>query len=189
VKLTFKAKAFGLIAATVVSALLIPGHSATAAPVFRGEKLTHAGPLRTPPIRRHGTLRLLGNGTAYDLDSLAKNWDASIGVPWVAQNIMYAPFGNNGKPILDIAFAPATDVLMGKGGHWNYRSCATAHYDPSYVKNPNVATGKALNVGHGICIITRNTKHPRKTDGGHYVLLVIKSITNTALTVQVTVWK
>jgi len=175
-------------AAAVASAFLTIATRADATPVVSGQKITAARMAGTPAVRRQGILVLHANA-AYDLDSLAPKWDSSVGKPWVAQNIMYAPTGNRGRPIIDIAFSPATDVLMGTAGHWNYQSCATAHYDPSYAGNPNAATGSAINVGHGICVITRNTKQPLKTDGGHYVLLVVKARTSTSLTVQVTVWQ
>jgi hypothetical protein len=175
-------------AAAIASAFLAAGTDAAAAPAGRGEKAAPARMAATPKVRRQGTLPL-SNGTAYDLDSLVPGWDSSSGKPWVAQNIMYAATGDNGLPVLDIAGAPATDVLMGTRGPWNYQSCATAHYDFSYVNNPNVAAGSALSPGHGICVITRNTKQPLKTDGGHYVLLVVKARTNTTLTLQITVWQ
>lgn len=174
-----------LCAAIAALAFLAVGTRADAA--VRGHKGAHTA--GTPKVRRHGTLVLLGNGTAYDLDSLAANWSSSRGVAWVTQNVMYVPTGDHGKPILDIAFSPATDVLMGSRGPWTYRSCAKAHFDPSYVNNPNAAIGSALNPGHAICVITRSTKQPRKTDGGHFVLLVVKARTNTTLTLQVTVWQ
>jgi hypothetical protein len=31
--------------------------------------------------------------------------------------------------------------------------------------------------------------NPGKTDGGHYVLLVVQQVTSTALIVEVTVWQ
>jgi hypothetical protein len=147
----------------------------------------------TPKVRREGILVLAGNGTAYDLDSRAANWDKSIGVAWVDQNIEYVP-SYKGRPLLLVANEPTTDVLMGTRGHWTYQSCADARYDPSYSHNPNTIIGSALSVRHGICVITQNTFKPHskkllKADGGHYVLLVVKARTGSALTLQVIVWQ
>jgi WD40 repeat protein len=136
-----------------------------------------------PAIRRQEVLILDGNGTAYDLDSLAANWAPSSGTPWTAQNIMYVP----GIPILDIAGAPATDVLLGSEGGWSYQTCADAHYDPSFVDNPNVPEAAALDPGNGICVETENTS--QKRDGGHFALLVVLARTQAQLTLQVTIWQ
>jgi hypothetical protein len=139
-------------------------------------------------VRRTGALVLLGNNTAYDLDSLAKNWDPLTNAAWVTQNIVYVPNFKPGVPGLEIAQSPATDVLMGAKGPWTYQDCARAPFDPSYNSgNPNVAKGSALDVGHGICIRTVDTS--AKHDGGHLVLIVIKARTSRALTVEVTVWQ
>lgn len=146
-----------------------------------------------PKIRRKGILTLAGGGTAYDLDSRAANWNPSIGVAWTFQNIEYLPHWKGHIPALAIANEPLTDVLMGAWGHWTYQSCAQARYDHSLPGNPNGVTGSALDVGHGICIITQHTvkpdKKPLKTDGGHYVLLVVKARTSKTLTLEVTVWQ
>jgi hypothetical protein len=154
-----------------------------------------AGANTTPKVRRKGILVLAGNGTAYDLDSRVADWDPSVGKPWVDQNIEYVPQWKGSTPVLFIAGEPTTDVLMGPRGHWTYQDCADALYNPSFgASNPNTAAGSALNVGHGICVITEDTdkpdsKKPLKTDGGHYVLLVVKARTGSTLTLQVTVWQ
>jgi endoglucanase len=170
---------------TTMSSSAIAASSATAA-----SSPTTAG----PKVRRQGILTLAGNGTAYDLDSLAANWDPSRGAPWTFQNIEYVPPSKHDAAAVAFAYEPTTDVLMGTRGHWTYKDCADAKYDPSYGRgNPNNITGSALNVGHGICVITTNTyksnKKPLKTDGGHYALLVVKARTATKLTLQVTVWQ
>jgi hypothetical protein len=59
----------------------------------------------------------------------------------------------------------------------------------SSTTGPNVVQGPVLDPGRGICVITQNTTNPRKTDGGHYVLLVVVARTGTTLTLQVTVWQ
>jgi hypothetical protein len=145
----------------------------------------------TPSVLRHGVLVLLGNGTGYDLDSPVSDWSPSIGVPWQMQNIEYVPdFTNGDVPGLLIAQAPATDVLMGYRRNWSYQDCANATFDPSYnPTNPNVPDGPALDIGHGICIETRNTSVPLKNDGGHLVLIVVKARSSSSLTIEVTVWK
>ena len=146
----------------------------------------------TPKVRREGIFALSGNGAAYDLDSRAANWGQTIGQPWTDQNIEYFP---GHTPVLAIAGEPASDVLMGNRGHWTYQDCANARYDSSFsASNPNTAKGSALNVGHGICVITQNTFEPGtktllKSDGGHFALLVVKARTGTTITVQVTVWQ
>jgi len=146
----------------------------------------------TPKVRREGILALSGNGAAYDLDSRAASWGQTIGKAWTDQNIEYFP---GRVPLLAIAGEPATDVLMGTRGHWTYQDCADANYDSSYTaSNPNTAKGSALNVGHGICVVTQNTfepgtKKPLKSDGGHFALLVVKARTSNTLTLRVTVWQ
>jgi hypothetical protein len=129
------------------------------------------------PVRRHGVLVLAGNGTAYDLDSLAVNWDPSIGVPWTVQNIEFAP----GIPGLYIADAPYTTALMGTSGRWSHSDCVHAHYG-------GVPQRTAIHVGHAICIRTRNVRR-KKSDGGHYVLIIVKNRSRHSLTLEVTVWR
>jgi hypothetical protein len=142
----------------------------------------------TPPIRHQGTLVLLGNGqTSYDLDSTASDWGAADG-SWQSQNVQYFPVNSNGVPMLDIANAPENDVLMGTAGHWTYQDCANARYIQSFAaSNPNSPLDKALDPGHGICVLTFDT--PAKTDGGHYALLVVLARTGTTLTLRITVWQ
>lgn len=146
------------------------------------------------PVRRRGILVLPGNNTAYDLDSLAPGWDPLRNAPWTDQNIVYLPDLSGGRPGLLIAGEPASDVLMGAAGPWSYRDCQHADYDPRAAPdNPNVPVGDALDVGHAICVRTSDTVTPAggplKTDGGHYVLLVVKARTAAALTLAVTVWR
>jgi len=129
------------------------------------------------PVRRHGRLVLAGNGTAYDLDSLRPDWDSSVGVAWTAQNIEYAP----AVPGLLIAGAPYTTALLGTGGHWTHRDCVRAKYG-------GVPNGKAVHVGHGMCIRTINVRG-KKTDGGHLALIVVLARSRSSLTLQVTVWR
>jgi hypothetical protein len=130
---------------------------------------------------------LQGNGTAYDLDAVNHGWDPLANHTWVTQNIMYAPTGNSGLPVIDIAQSPYTDVVMDGPGPWGYKDCANAPYgaDPS-TTGPNAVAGKSLRVGEGVCVETINT--PVKPDGNHIALLVIKSISNDEVVVDVTVW-
>ncbi len=134
-----------------------------------------------------GILVLAGNGTAYDLDAVKSGWKPLANHAWVTQNIMYAPSGNNGAALIDIAGSPYTDVVMTGSGPWTFQDCEKAPYgaNPS-TKGPNAVTGASLKVGKGICIETQDTA--TKSDGGHYVLLVIKSITSAEVTLMATVW-
>jgi hypothetical protein len=145
-------------------------------------------------IRRQGTLVLSGDNTAYDLDSLRPDWNPLRNAPWVDQNIVYVPDFAGGAPGLRIADEPASDVLMGSRGPWTYRDCLHARYDRAAAPaNPNVPAGPALDIGHGICVHTSDTTTPDgallKSDGGHYVLLVVRARTPATLTLAVTVWK
>jgi len=140
-----------------------------------------------PAIRRQGVLVLDDQGTAYDLDAPPPGWNTSIGVPWTFQNIEYYP-GQG----LGISDEPTTDVLMGDHRNWTYQDCVKADYNPADDQsNPNNIGISNLKPGQGICVHTRNdpVNNPGKTDGGHYVLLVVQSVTPTALTLEVTVWQ
>jgi hypothetical protein len=145
-------------------------------------------------VRRQGILVLVGNGTAYDIDSLAPNWAPLANHSWIEQNIEYAPAGNNGKPIVLFAGSPYTDVVMNGKGPWSYQDCATAPYGANHsLPGPNAITGPALDIGGGICVETEDTPLTSsggpKTDGKHYALLIVQSITPTTLTLKVTVWQ
>jgi hypothetical protein len=136
----------------------------------------------------------VGNGTAYDIDSLAANWAPLINHSWIKQNIAFEPDGNSGKPLVLFAGSPYTDVVMTGTGPWSYQDCASAPYGANHSLNgPNIITSPALDVGHGICVETQNTASTSnggpKTDGGHYALLVVQGITSTTLTLKVTVWQ
>jgi hypothetical protein len=138
-------------------------------------------------------LVLQGNGTAYDLDSLAPDWDPIAGHTWIDQNIAYVPDGDNGKPLVQLSGSPATDVVMSGKGPWTYQQCSSAPYGENQsIPGPNVIAGAALDIGRGICVETQNapltSSGGPKTDGGHYAVLVVKAITPTALTLEVTVW-
>jgi hypothetical protein len=185
----------GLIVVTACAALIARATTSQAA-TGQGRAVTAPGqthPGVTPKVRRRGILVLLGNGTAYDLDSRAAGWDPLVGASWTAQNIMYVPHWKGTVPALFIAGEPADDVLMGAKGPWSYQSCASAPYDRNLAGNPNTAAGSALDIGHGICVITTNTLQPDgkplKTDGGHFVLLVVKARGGGTLTLEITVWQ
>ena len=140
-----------------------------------------------PAVRRNDVLVLDNQGTAYDLDAPPPGWNTSAGVPWTFQNIEYYP----GQGLL-IADEPMTDVLMPAGRNWTYQDCVHAHYNlADNLKNPNNISMAKLKPGNGICVHTRNdsVNNPGKTDGGHYVLLVVKKVTPTALTLEVKVWQ
>lgn len=175
-----------LFALTCLAAMTVAACQAVPGP--------HRAPRHMHPVRRRGILVLRGNNTAYDLDSLAPDWDPLRNAPWAGQNIVYLPDVSGGQPGLRIAGEPASDVLMGAGGPWSYRDCRHASYDQQGAPdNPNVPVGAALDVGHGICVRTADTVTPDgaplKTDGSHYVLLVVKARTAAALTLAVTVWR
>jgi hypothetical protein len=146
----------------------------------------------SPPVRRYGQLALEA-GVAYDLDYYPPpGWDASIGRPWTFQNIKYQPGPEGPESGLAISDEPTTDVLMGTHRPWTYRDCAKAPYSPNDTQsNPNNIGMNDLVPGEGICIYTWNdpVNNPGKTDGGHYVLLVVQQVTSTALIVEVTVWQ
>jgi hypothetical protein len=140
-----------------------------------------------PGIRRNDVLVLDDQGTAYDLDAAPPGWNTSFGVPWTFQNIEYYP--GQGLAISD---EPISDVLMGGRGNWTYQDCAQADYGgPDDQKNPNNISMSDLKPGQGICVHTQNdaVNNPGKTDGGHYVLLVVQQVTPTALTLRVKVWQ
>jgi hypothetical protein len=144
--------------------------------------------------RRHGRLVLLGNGTAYDLDSCAEDWDPIASDYWIAQNIAYAPTGYKSMPVLQISGEPGPDVVMPGNGPWTYADCARAPYYANQSPNgPEVVDGAALDEGRGICVETtdvpKTKKGGPKTDGNHIVLLVVLSHTVTTLTLEVTVWQ
>jgi hypothetical protein len=147
-----------------------------------------APPGQAGEVLGSGVLVLKGDGTAYDLDAVNKGWLPLAGQSWVAQNIMYAPTGYNGEPVIDIAGSPDTDVVMTGTGPWTYQDCAQAPYgENSSVAGLNAVTGLSLRAGNGICIETQNTNV--KHDGGHIVLLVIQSVTPQEVTARVTVWR
>jgi hypothetical protein len=144
--------------------------------------------------RRHGRLVLLGNGTAYDLDSCAQDWDPIGSGLWIEQNVAYAPHGDHGKPVLQIAQSPGPDVVMNGKGPWTYADCANApYYADQSLTGPEVVTGAALDKGRGICVETedvpKTSKGGPKTDGNHIALLVVLNRTITTLTLEVTVWQ
>jgi hypothetical protein len=179
----------------VITAALItrsspqPAASPAASPVVQAAKCSPASAAENIPpgqLLGQGLLVLEGNGTAYDLDAVNCGWDPLAGHTWVAQNIEYGPTGNSGKPIIDITDSPASNVLMGTRGPWDYQACMNARWDPSYVDNPNPVTGAALRVGEGICIKTEDTE--TKTDGTHVVLLQIRAVNSREVTAWVTVW-
>jgi hypothetical protein len=186
---------FGLFAVHLASANGKPNGAATT-PSASAHPAASACPPATKSgeQRRHGRLVLLGNGTAYDLDSCAQDWDPSAGEYWIAQNIAYAPTGDHGHAVLQIAGSPGPDVVMNGKGPWTFADCASAPY---YANNsptgPEVVTGAALDKGRGICVETRDTHKTNrggpKTDGNHIVLLVVLSRTVTTLTLEVTVWQ
>lgn len=182
--------------AGIASALVLAGATAGGIVVYRdhpqaappGSGSSAGG---TPTIRHQGILKLPGDDvTSFDLDSTAKNWGMAKGTwKYTWSNIQYIPY-ENGPPTLDIANAPAADVVLGTGGHWDYKTCADADYlsygDPGLDRNDTV--GINIDPGHGICVITFNND-PQKKDGGHVALLVVVSRTVAVLTLQVTVWK
>jgi hypothetical protein len=134
-----------------------------------------------------GTLVLRGNGTGYDLDAVNTRFTAATDRIWTVQNIEYFPRGNAGNPAIAIAGSPYTDVAMGRKGPWTYQDCLDAPYGASTsATSPNLITGSSLQAGEGICVKTQNTA--AKHDGDHIVLVIIRSISSTAVTVQVTVW-
>lgn len=161
----------------------LSGHSATASP--------SSGAPGT--LRRQGVLVLEGNGTDYDIDSLANDWDPIINHYWVSQNIAFLPGGDNGRPLVQFAGSPGTDVVMSGKGPWSYQECASApYYANTSTHGPNVIAGRALQPGTGICVITQDVAASRnggpKTDGDHVALLVVSSLKGTTLRLKVTVW-
>jgi hypothetical protein len=167
-----------------------PKTSPDASPDASPDPSPHTPPvIAVPAIRHQGTLVLLGNGTTgYNLDSTASDWGKANG-SWVWQNIQYFP-DSGGVPALNIANAPASDVVLGAGGHWTYQDCKDARYlqygNPQIKKNNPV--GPAVNPGHGICVLTFDNTST-KTDGGHYALLVVVARTSATLTLRITVWQ
>jgi hypothetical protein len=148
----------------------------------------------SPAVRRQGILILAGNGTAYDIDSLAPNWAPLINHSWISQNIAYLPTGNNGKPLVLFAGSPYTDVVMSGKGPWSYQDCASAPYGVNHsTTGPNVITGPALEIGRGTCVETEDapltSNGGPKTDGKHYALLMVRGITSTTLALEITVWQ
>lgn len=134
-----------------------------------------------------------GDGTAYDLDSLSADWDPIAGHNWIEQNIAYDPLGDNGKPVVQFAGSPATDVVLSGEGSPSYQVCAHAPYDPNAsTTGPSALDGAALDIGREICVQTSNVPRTStggpKTDGNHFALLVVKAITPAALTLEVIVW-
>ncbi len=180
-------------AVAVIAAVLIPmlAHSSSAPQTSQATGGTNSVATgETGPAGQQlgtGLLVLPGDRTAYDLDAVNHGWDPLAQHAWVTQNIMYDSTGNNGAPLIDIAGSPATDVLMPGTGPWTYHDCATAPYRAdSPTTGPNAITGASLKAGKGICVETENTG--TKSDGNHYVLLVLKSVTPEQVTAQVTVW-
>jgi hypothetical protein len=183
-----------LLLALIITLLQLRGQKPTSAAALAASSSTPAAhqsssPPATPTapaVRRHGVLVLDDKGTAYDLDAPPPGWNSSIGVPWSFQNISY--YHHQGLGISD---EPITDVVMGTGGNWTYQDCARAYYNQSYTDNSNNIGMSDLRTGLGICVHTENDpkNNPGKTDGGHYVLLVVQNVSSTALTLEVTVWQ
>ena len=68
-----------------------------------------------------------------------------------------------------------TDIaLLGTAGGWNYDSC---RYDVNYGGDP---TGSAVQSGNGICYTT---------SGGHTALIVIDSVSDSSITMDVEVYE
>jgi hypothetical protein len=166
-----------------------PGADAPAVP----SPTPSATPTPTPtptgsaaPVRRQGTLVMTG-WVSYDLDSLAADWDPSNapGGADANENMRYeAESTGNGVPLLVIAGAPDSFVLLPPGGPWTAQTCLNAGYGLSRQDFPD---GAALDVGRGFCVQTANTAEG-KTDGCHLALLVVKASTPLVLTFEVTVW-
>jgi len=181
------------LAANSLTNQLKSGSAQPAAPATAGA--THQSPAQpagaTPAagkVLRHAKLVLLGNGTAYDLDSAAAGWDPLANHSWITQNIAYLPHGYNSRPLVELAGSPGTDVVMAGKGPWSYQDCANAPYFVnSSTTGPNVITGPALDTSRGICVTTQDTGS--KKDGNHYVLLVVLGQTSSTLTLEVTVWQ
>jgi hypothetical protein len=149
--------------------------------------VTSTRPSPSGPLIGHGTLVLEGDNVAYDLDAVNTGWKPLSNQPWVMQNIEYEPTANNGKPIILIAGSPYTDVVMTGRGPWTFKDCADAPYGANPpTTGPNAVTGESLRGGEGVCIETQDTS--AKSDGGHIVLLVITSISPSAVVAEVTVW-
>jgi hypothetical protein len=176
-----------------------PDASSSSAPPSSGVQPPSASPQAPSPIagsqpgiRKQAVLILDNQGTAYDLDSLASDWDPRpSGTHWTFQNIEYYPGTGGGLAISD---EPVTDVIMTGNGPWTYEDCVDAPYNADdSASNPNNISVSDLIPGRGICVHTRNdpVNNPGKTDGGHYVLLVVQppnpSYPND-LIVKVTVW-
>jgi len=191
------------VLATACSVLLLIVLVLTAFHVHHGKPEATSPSSTSPPApgpivtsqagtRRQGVLVLDNQGTAYDLDSLASDWDPRpSGTHWTFQNIEYYPGPGGGLAISD---EPVTDVIMTGNGPWTYEECVDAPYNPNdSASNPSNISTSDLTPGRGICVRTRNdaVNNPGKTDGGHYVLLVIQpSNPNDPndLIVKVTVW-
>jgi hypothetical protein len=133
-----------------------------------------------------GTVALEGNGTTYDHDAVNVGWKSLTHQPRVTQNATPRPTGNEGTRIIGVAGSPYTDVVLTGARPWTSPDYANAPYGA----NPSTTGTNALicaspKAGEDICVETQDAS--AKSHGYHLVLLVIKPVTSTAVTVAVTV--
>jgi hypothetical protein len=122
-----------------------------------------------PAVHNSGELTLPNDGSSADLDSTARDWGIHKGT-WTGAGIAY------GGTDLGLDGSPYNTALMGSGGGWTYASCRNG---APYGAAPEGAQGTAIDPGHGICYWTR---------AGRQALMVVKSRTDSAITLDVTVW-
>jgi hypothetical protein len=145
-----------------------PPTSSTGSAAPPTDSTASASPAIVEPAKHNtGELTLPNDGaTSADLDSTASDWGVHKG-PWTGSGIAY---GGDG---LGLSGSPGNTALMGSGGGWTYASCRT---DASY---GSAAQGTAIDPGHGICY---------ETNAGRQALIVVKSRTDSAITLDITVW-
>jgi hypothetical protein len=90
----------------------------------------------------------------------------------VTQDIMYAPTGNNGKPVIDIAGSPYTDVVMTGHGPWTFQAgrfaddvLCSSHHCSAFALNLTHVDAARLDRITGTWLLAQARKY-RDEDGG-----------------------
>ncbi|SCL28142.1 hypothetical protein GA0074692_2479 [Micromonospora pallida] len=127
-------------------------------------------------VRRSGTL-VMADYTAYDLDSMAADWNPTRDDWGPDRDAGYASWRDDANNnVLVSREDPKYAAALSGDGPWRRTDCVRARYgDPS--ARP---VGDRLLEGRGVCVVT---------SAGRYALLVVTRSVEKQLTVRVTVWE
>jgi hypothetical protein len=115
--------------------------------------------------------------TAYDLDSLAGDWNPTRDDWGPARDAGYASWWQNAaNDALLSRDDPKNAPALSGTGPWQRADCVRARYGEPSAR----PVGDRLSEGRGICV---------HTSAGRYALLVVTRAVNQQLTVRITVWE